>query len=148
MEATMSAKKKKSLIEEALPYQKALLHLLEGKKKIVIASGHNAGKTIVKKCAALKHLIELGKVKFPSDGDFYKLMKEHSDKIDALLGIPKELMVESKRKHSTAVEVRAMQPPMQPPPLGSHIALNIVTFDRYHGQGWKLNLITREYEHG
>ena len=98
----------------------------------------------------MKELLDHGAIKFPK---LLPFQEEFLKMAESQMGVPKEMLKE--KKHSTAEEVKAIELSqfqsiapyhMAPPPIGSHIALNIVTFDQYHGNGWKANLVTGEYE--
>lgn len=107
--------------------------MLADKHTLVIYAGKDSGKTMAARLAILKHLLETGAIEFPKDANLYQLLEKHQKEIDAFV-CPK-------------LDIEAFaSPPNQPPPLGAHTAINLATFDQYHGNGWRLNLITGEYE--
>lgn len=131
----MSANKKWK--PKLLPHQEQLLKLIELKQKIVLCGGKNAGKTMLAKIAAVKHLLETGAIKFPTATDLLQKLDDHNAMIESLLVIPKQTLAKMAEKDALH---------FKPHGLGGSVAINIIIFDQAVKDGFKLNLITGKYE--
>lgn len=120
-----------------LPYQEQFLKMMKSKQKIVLCGGHNAGKTMLAKIAAVKHLLETGAIKLPTATEMLQNLNDHNAMIESLMVIPKQTLATMAAKDALH---------FKPHGLGGSVAININIFDQAVKDGYKLNLITGLYE--
>lgn len=124
----MSANKKWK--PKLLPYQEKIFQFLE-KEHFVCMMGSSYSKTFATKMAIVKHLIETGKIVFPKSGKLVELIEQYKDLIEQHMLQPKQTLATMADQETS---------------LCNPIPVNIAVFDRMIADGYKLNLITGQYE--